>query len=112
MKLQTLFNDQQQRTTQILAISVDGPENLQRMVDRISEEDGIPPEFPLLSDPDHAVIDRYGLFNADDPRGRQIAHPATYVIDRDGVVRWKMVEVNYRIRPTNEDILRELAALR
>jgi hypothetical protein len=26
-------------------------------------------------------------------------------------VRWKMVEVNYKIRPTNEDVLRELSAL-
>ena len=112
MKLKALLDDDQRRTTQILAVSVDGPENLQKMVDRISAEDGIAPDFPLLSDPGHAVIDRYGLFNAEDPRGRQIAHPATYVIDRDGVVRWKMVEVNYRIRPTNEDILRELAALR
>ena len=111
MQLKALLNDEQQRTTQILAISVDGPENLQKMVDRISEEDGVAPSFPLLSDPDHAVIDRYGLFNAEDPRGREIAHPATYVIDTNGVVRWKMVEVDYRIRPTNEDVLRELAGL-
>ncbi len=66
------------------------------------------PDFPLLSDPGHRVIDRYGLFNPVDPKGRQIAHPATYVIDRDGVVRWKFVEVNYKVRPSNEDILQEL----
>lgn len=81
------------------------------MVDRISAEDGVVPDFPLLSDPDHAVIDRYGLFNPADPRGREITHPATFVIDQNGVVRWKMVEVNYRIRPTNEDILRALDRL-
>jgi peroxiredoxin len=111
VQLKALLDDDQRRTTQILAISVDGPENLQRMVDRISEADGVAPDFPLLSDPDHAVIDRYGLFNTEDPRGREIAHPATYVIDMDGRVRWKMVEVNYRIRPTNEDVLRALAGI-
>jgi hypothetical protein len=29
----------------------------------------------------------------------------------DGVVRWKMVEVNYKIRPTNEDVLNALSGL-
>jgi peroxiredoxin len=105
------LTDEQQNTTQILAVSVDGPEDLQKMVDRISMEDGILPDFPLLSDPGHQVIDRYGLFNPQDPRGRQITHPATFVIDMDGVVRWKMVEVNYKIRPTNEDVLNALGAL-
>jgi hypothetical protein len=27
------------------------------------------------------------------------------VVDREGVVRWKFIEINYKIRPTNEDIL-------
>jgi peroxiredoxin len=105
------LSNEQKRTTQILAISVDGPEDLQKMVDRISLQDGLVPDFPLLSDPGHEVIDRYGLFNPDDPKGRQITHPATFVIDRDGVVRWKMVEVNYKVRPSNGDILRALNAL-
>ena len=68
-------------------------------------------DITLLSDPGAAVINRYGLFNQDDPRGRAIPHPTTYVIDRDGVVRWKMTEVNYRIRPENDDILAALAEL-
>lgn len=111
MKLKSLLDEEQKRTTVILAVSVDGPDDLQKMVERISAEDRVPPDFPFLSDPDHAVIDRYGLFNEDDPKGREITHPATFVIDRQGVVRWKMVEVNYRIRPTNDDILRQLATL-
>ena len=51
---------------------------------------------------------RYGLYNQDDPRGRAIPHPTTYVIDMDGVVRWKFTEVDYRIRPENADILAAL----
>jgi peroxiredoxin len=82
------------------------------MVDRVAEEnDGLALDYTLLSDPGAAVIDRYGLFNQDDPRGRAIPHPTTYVIDTDGVIRWKMTEVNYRIRPTNEDILAALGEL-
>lgn len=67
--------------------------------------------YTLLSDPEAAVINRYGLFNQDDPRGRAIPHPTTYVIDKDGAVRWKMTEVNYRIRPENDDILAALEEL-
>lgn len=80
------------------------------MVERISKEDGMLPDFVLLSDPGHRVIDRYGLLNPDDKRG--IPHPTTFVIDRDGVVRWRFTEVNYRIRPSNADILKALAELR
>lgn len=106
------MDDEQRRTTQIFAVSVDDKEDLQKMVDRISIEDGIVPDFPLLSDPGHRVIDRYGLFNPNDPKGRQITHPATFVIDTAGVVRWKVVEVDYEIRPSNEDILNALTAVR
>ncbi len=38
-----------------------------------------------------------------------VPHPTTLVIDQEGVVRWKFIEVDYRIRPTNEDILTALA---
>ena len=103
-----MLTEEQERTTQILALSLDSPEDLQRMVDKISADDSLTPRFPFLTDPDHRVIDRYGLFNPDDPRGRQITHPATYVIDKDGVVRWKHVEVDYTVRPSNEDILKAL----
>ena len=76
------------------------------MVDRVAEEtDGRAIEYTLLSDPGAAVINRYGLFNQDDSQGRAIPHPTTYVIDQEGVVRWKMTEVNYRIRPENADII-------
>ena len=82
------------------------------MVDRVAEEnDGLAIDHTLLSDPGAAVINRYGLYNQDDPRGRAIPHPTTYVIDMNGVVRWKMTEVDYRIRPENEDILAALDEL-
>jgi len=81
------------------------------MIDRVAAEDGRTLDFTLLSDPDHAVIDRYGLLNQHDPQARPIPHPTTFVIDPDGIVRWKFVEINYKIRPTNEDVLEALADL-
>ena len=73
------------------------------MIDRVAADDGMLIEYQLLADPDHAVIDRYGVFNPDG--GRPIPHPTTLVIDEQGMVRWKFIEIDFRIRPTNEDIL-------
>jgi len=78
------------------------------MAEKISKDDGKPPGFVFLSDPGHRVIDRYGLLN---PDGRGWPHPTTLVIDRRGVVRWKLVEVDYKVRPSNEQILEALGRL-
>jgi len=106
-----LLTDEQRANTEILAVSVDDRPKQQLMIDRVAEEDGRTLDFALLSDPDHRVIDRYGIFNHEDPRGREIAHPATYVIDTNGVVRYAFVEVDYRLRPENADLLAEISAL-
>jgi peroxiredoxin len=111
VELKALLTEEQEENTQILALSVDSPEDLQRMVDRISVDDNMAPRFPFLTDPDHGVIDRYGLLNDADPRGREIPHPATFLIDKEGVVRWKFLEVDYRVRPSNEEVLEALGEL-
>jgi peroxiredoxin len=106
------LTDEQNATTELIALASDGPEQLQMMVDRVSEAtDGRAITYTLLSDPDASVINRYGLFNQNDPQGRAIPHPTTYVIDMEGVVRWKMTEVDYRIRPENVDIVAALVAI-
>ena len=96
----------QRETVEILAVAIDSRADLQRMVDRIATEtDGRKPDYPFLSDPGHRVIDRYGLLN---PTSQGLPHPTTYVIDRQGIVRWKFTEVNYKIRPTNQMVLAAL----
>jgi peroxiredoxin len=92
--------------TEIVAVAIDDKPDLQKMVDRITQTDGRRPDLIFLSDPGHRVIDRYGLWN---PAGRGWPHPTVYVIDRQGVVRWKFTEINYKIRPTNDMIRRALA---
>ena len=62
--------------------------------------------FPILSDPDHKVIDAYGLHDPayDGGKFAGIPHPAVYLIGKTGRVAWVKVEQNYRERPTNADI--------
>ena len=81
------------------------------MIDRITMEGGTPPTFPLLEDVDHRVIDRYGLLNLHEARGRMVPHPAVYVVDRSGRVVYRFVETNYRVRVSNADILQVLSSL-
>ena len=107
MKLKALLDESGKRNVELLALAIDNRELLQKMADKIAA-DGAKPDFTFLSDPGHRVIDRYGLLN---PNGQGWPHPTTYVIDRQGVVRWKFTEVNYKIRPTNAMILDALAKL-
>jgi hypothetical protein len=47
------------------------------------------------------VIDRYGILNTGNAR-----------VDRKGIVRWKSVEIDYKTRPSNEQILEALRTVR
>lgn len=104
-KLTGLLDEQQRNEVQILAISPDSPENSQKLAAGLEKRYGSKPHFPLLSDPEHQVIDRYGLLN---PRGEGYPHPAVYVIDRQGRVVWRFVETDYKVRAEHEDILKAL----
>lgn len=81
------------------------------MVERQRAEQGGPPNFPLLADPGHKVIDRYGqlnpqLFkNASNPSGYIVPHPAVLLVDKTGRVAWKYTNVDANVRATNEQIL-------
>lgn len=91
-----------------MAVSVDAHDESQKLIELLEKEGGEKVTFPLLQDQDHKVINRYGLLN---PQGKGWPHPATYVIDKHGVVRWKFVEVDFKIRPTNAAILEALKGL-
>jgi peroxiredoxin len=108
VELKSLLPDSIRQTTQILAVSVDNHDDSQRLLALLEQEGSGKVDFPLLEDQGHRVINRYGLLN---PQSKGWPHPATYVIDRNGVVRWKFIEVDYKIRPTNAAILEALKAL-
>jgi peroxiredoxin len=108
-KLKSLLTKPQKEKVQILAVSVDSREDSKKLAQmmRIRFEGEF--DFPLLEDKDHKVINRYGIFN---PDGRGWPHPATYVIDPQGVVRWQFVEVDYKKRASNEQIRQQLVKIK
>ena len=111
-ELSDLLTTVEKENTAIIAVSSDDPEDLQAMVDHIAtEREGLVIDYSLLSDPDGSVINRYGLLSQVGPGGRPMPHPTTYVIDKSGRIQWHMTEIDYRVRPENEDILAALTGL-
>ena len=64
--------------------------------------------FPILFDLEAKVIRKYGVYNL--LRDRH-ATPSTFIIDKNGKVRWKYIGQRYNDRPTNQQIIAQLEAL-
>ena len=69
---------------QLVAISVDDAAR----TETVRQELGI--KFPLLCDPSREVVKKYGLLNGGEKGG--IAFPASFVIDRERIVRFRALE--------------------
>jgi len=67
--------------------------------------------FPLLSDTDAAVIRLYDvLHRGAGPKGTDIARPAEFYVNRDGVVRWVNLTENIAVRARPEQALAAIDA--
>jgi peroxiredoxin Q/BCP len=69
---------------ELVAISVDDAAR----AETVREEMGI--KFPLLCDTSREVVKKYGLLNSGEKGG--IAFPASFVIDRERLVRFRALE--------------------
>jgi len=98
----------------LLAISVDSPEVSKNFAEKIASDGKGPVNFPILSDPEHKIIDAYGLRDPayEGQKVYGIPHPAVYVIDKQGKVAWTKIESDYKLRPTNEQISAALDSLK
>ena len=68
--------------------------------------------YTFLSDPKAEVIGRYDLLHQKgSPDGKDIARPAEFLVDASGVVRWRNLTEDIRIRATPKDILKEAQLL-
>ena len=83
-----------------VAISVDTPETNREMLAQAGYT------FPFLSDPKTEAIKQYDLVHAGQGiDGQDIARPAEFLLDSQGVVRWKNLTENYWVRARPEQIL-------
>jgi len=110
--LRTLLK--QDENVKLIAISVDPPDVSKNFAEKIASDGKGRVNFPILSDPDHKIIDAYGLRDPayEGQKVYGIPHPAVYVIDKQGKVVWAKIESDYKQRPTNEEIRAALDSLK
>jgi peroxiredoxin len=87
---------------EILAVSVEGPEMGQFVSDLLDLQ------FPVLSDANHSVAGQYGVY---DLLGDSLATPSVFIVDTQGVIRWRYVGESSTDRPADEVILQQLGQL-
>ena len=83
-----------------VAISVDAPEVSRDLVNKAGYT------FPILSDPDTSVIQRYHLLHPrGGPDGHDIARPAEFLVDTSKIVRWTNFTEDIRVRARADEML-------
>lgn len=101
------------KTTRVLLVTPDTKEATRDWLPKFNARYPGEVQFTILHDPQHKVVNRYGIFNEKSAGTRyEVPHPTTYIIDKKGVVRWKDIELDYRIRPANEQIIEALSAIK
>jgi len=94
-----------QAHAQVLGISVDTFFSLKAFQDQQSLN------FPLLSDFNKEVIRQYGVFNEDMIGLKGIAKRSVFVIDKDGIVRYREVLDDARNEPDYQKVLQSVTSL-
>ena len=90
----------------VVGISVDPPDINQRQSQKLGYT------FPLLSDPNAKVIRRYDVLHPGaGPKGEDIARPAEFLLDSNGIVRWVNLTENIAVRARPEQVLEALNQL-
>lgn len=90
----------QKRGVAVAAISVDAPEESQKL----AKARGF--TFAFLSDPNAEVIRRYGvLHQGGGEAGHDIARPAEFLVDAAGTIRWVKLTDDIKVRARPEVVL-------
>lgn len=101
MELQGRYAELQQLGLGVASITYDPP----ALIKRFADERKI--AFPILSDQDHTIVERYGILNRDYAPGHLnygIPHPGTFILDRDGRVLARYFEEEFQYRNTTASI--------
>jgi peroxiredoxin len=92
----------------VAAITYDSIE----MLKTVQEDQGV--EFTLLHDEDVTHVNAFGIRNLDYEPGQRpygIPYPGIFLIDPEGVIKYKFSEESYQDRPDFADVLEAAAQL-
>lgn len=102
MGLQGDYQEILKYDAEIIAISMDPPSISLDLALELNLD------YPLLSDLQHEVIERYGVY---DPAG-DLAKPSVFIVDKGGRIAWSYIGRDSADRPPNSvimDRLREIS---
>ncbi len=102
VQLQEQYSTVEALNAQVIAISADNLEGAGWAI----EQQGL--EYPVLYDTDSTIIKTYGLYNAND-QGR--SRTATFIIDRNGYVRWQYLGRSTSDRPPNSLVFEQVGLI-
>ena len=89
-----------------VAISVDPPAVTREQMGKAGYT------YTFLSDEKATVIAKYDLVHKGaGMNGADVARPAEFLIDKTGVVRWRNLTEDYRVRARPEEVLEQAQAL-
>ena len=104
--MQSTIDEFTARNTQVLAISVDPPEDSSKIVSKLHLS------YPILSDPELVAIDAFGVRHQEGMLDKDIGRPAVFILDPQGHVVWNSLTENWRVRVTPETLLEALDGLK
>ena len=94
------------RGIRVVGISVDPPEKSRSQAQKSGYT------FPLLSDTNAKITRRYDVLHpAAGPKGADIARPAEFLLDSNGIVRWLNLTESIAVRARPEQVLEALNQL-
>ncbi|HYL14288.1 MAG TPA: redoxin domain-containing protein [Terriglobales bacterium] len=84
-QLESLAGEFEKANAQVACIAAEKREGFHKPVQFLQQN---PVSFPFLLDEDRTVTKAYGLYHRIGLDAINIAHPATLIIDRSGIVRY------------------------
>lgn len=96
VELQKTYQEFTARQAEIVALSRD------ETADVVAMKNEVNAGFPILSDPDAAIMKLYGVYNL---LGDGIAAPSVFIVDHEGNMRTSYIGKSAGDRPTAESIL-------
>jgi len=106
--LQARLEDFDRSGTRIIAISPDSPPENRKVADKLGLG------FPILSDSELEATKALGLVHEGGgmpPDFEDIPRPAVFIVE-DGVIQWRAVTENWRVRVRPDALLEALARVR
>jgi peroxiredoxin len=83
------------------------PKDLGQRAKEFMKGRSLPENFSFVTDPDYKFTESYGL-RWDAPR--ETAYPSTFVIDKEGVVRYAKISKTHGGRAKTDEVLKALSA--